>query len=127
MNYRIRKLDWKIAAGAVLGMLAGASVAHAQVLESPAERMLERSSGPDTFYFFEDDRKTVVDYKSEHVVRVCAGDSTHLVPLKVEYDNKQTTIDAGDCIRVEATAVTLMPDKTLDENLVIVAEVETLS
>lgn len=98
----------------------------AQAQSSVLETMVQLHSEPDEYYFFEDDRKQVLDYKTEQEVRICAGESRHLVPLKVTYDEQTTTLGSNDCIRVEAKTVYLEPQKRLDPNWVITAEVETM-
>lgn len=97
----------------------------AQAQGNVTELMTRMYSGPDEYYFFEADRKQVVDYKTDHIVRVCTGKSKHLVPLKVTYDGKTAQIASGDCLRVEAKKVFLEPAKRLDPNWTIRAEVET--
>lgn len=94
--------------------------------ESIIEHMAKMHSGPDEYYFFEADRKQVVDYRTEKVVRICTGQSRHAVPLKVTYDDTTAVLGSDDCVRVEAKQVFLEPDEPLDPNWVIQAEVETL-
>jgi len=106
-------------------LLFAAPFAVAQ--DSALERMVMMYSPPDEYYFFEQDRKKVIDYKSENVVRICAGDSRHAVPLRVTYDGERATIGSGDCMRVEAKEIFLEPDEPLDPNWVIVADVQTVS
>lgn len=103
------------------------AVPAANAQSSVLEMMTKLHAGPDEYYFFEADRKEVVDYKTEHIVRICTGESKHLVPLKVTYDGKTATIDSGDCLRVEAKQIFLEPEKRLDPSWVIQADVETLS
>lgn len=91
------------------------------------EQMIQLYSGPDEYYFFEDDQKQVVQYKEDRLVRICTGDSNHLVPLKVTFDGETAQIGEGDCMRVEAKSVSLEPAEPLDENWTIRAEVETLN
>jgi len=94
--------------------------------ESILRHMNTMYSEPDEHYFYEDDRKQVVSYKKDRVVRICADESRHLVALEVTYDGKKATLESDDCIRVEAKNVYLEPKETLDPNWVIKAEVETL-
>lgn len=115
------------------GIAAGLGAAPALAQEGPenVESILEYQawmySAPDEYYFFEDDSKQVVDYQRERIVRICVGDSRHLVPLKVIYDGSTAMIERGDCMRVEAKEVSLEPAETLDANAVIRAEVQTMN
>ncbi|MDT8322416.1 MAG: hypothetical protein RQ826_18025 [Xanthomonadales bacterium] len=102
------------------------AVSTAQAQTSVLEHAARMHSGPDEYYFFEDDRKQVIDYKTERMVRICTGQSRHLVPMKVTYDNKTATLGSDECIRVEAKKVLLEPAERLKPNYVIEAEVETL-
>lgn len=112
---------------AALGLVLMAPAAQAQAPSPLMDHMLETYSGPDEYYLFEDDRKKVVDYKSERMVRVCAGDSRHVVPLRVSYDGDKTTLGPGDCIRIEAKEVYIEPDETLETGWVLHADVDTLN
>lgn len=114
-------------ASVLAGALLLSFAATAQAQSSASDMAVQFYSEPDEFYFFGDERKLVVDYKKDRMVRVCVGDSTHTVPLKISYDNKQATIEAGDCMRVEAKKVFLEPQKTLDTGWVLEADVDTLS
>ncbi len=116
----------KPAAMIVVALAGSLLTAGAGAANTPLERMVQMHSGPDEYYFFEDDRKQVIDYKRERVVRICTGESEHLVPLKVTFDNRTAMIDEGDCMRVEAKSVYLEPAEPLDANWTIRAEVETL-
>jgi hypothetical protein len=116
------------ASAVMLGGIAfGLAATPAMAQTSPLNQMVRLYSGPDEYYFFEDDRKQVIDYKEAHVVRVCAGDSRHLVPLKVTYDGSTAMLQAGDCMRVEAEQVWLEPAEALKPNWSIVADVDTLN
>lgn len=101
--------------------------AEAENYESILEYRAWMYTAPDEYYFFEDDSKKVLDYKEEHIVRICTGDSRHLVPLKVKYDDSSAMIESGDCMRVEAKEISLEPAKKLDTNAVIRAEVQTMN
>jgi len=94
---------------------------------SNAERLARLTAPTDVYYFFEGDRKQVVSYNSDRVVRVCLGDSRHTVPLRVIYDEKNVTVAANECIRVEGKEVFLEPEEPLKPNTTIRAEVETLN
>jgi len=111
----------------VLGLAFVAPAAQAQAPSPVTDHMLEMYAGPDEYYLFERDRKKVVDYKSERMVRVCAGESRHVVPLRVTYDDEKTTLGSGDCIRVEAKEVYIEPDKPLETGWVLHADVDTLN
>ncbi len=104
--------------------LLAAPAANAQ--STVLEMMTKLHAPPDEHYFFEADRKQVVDYKTDRVVRICAGESRHVVPLKVTYDDKTTTLGSGDCTRVEAKQVFLEPEERLDPSWVIKADVDTV-
>ena len=84
-------------------------------------------SDADEYFFFEDDRKQVVSYIRERIVRVCAADSAEVTTLRIEYDDKVTMLTPGDCIRVEAMDVVLEPANTLPANTFMRVEVDTLN
>lgn len=104
-----------------------AAPAAAQVHDSILEHYAKMHSGSDEYYFFEDDRKQVVDYKEDRMMRICAGESRHLVPLKVIHDGETSMVHAGDCLRLEAKSVALEPAEQLEPNFVIKADVDTIS
>lgn len=104
-----------------------AAPAVAQVHDSILEHYAQMHAGSDEYYFFEDDRKQIVDYKNDRIVRICAGESRHLVPLKVTHDGETSLVHAGDCLRIEAKSVALEPAEQLEPNVVIKADVETIS
>ncbi len=122
-----------LVAGLTAGLIAGLGAAPAlaqegaEKLESVLEYRAWAYSEPDEYYLFEENSKQVVDYKNERIVRICAGDSRHLVPLKVIYDGSTAMIESGDCMRVEAKEISLEPAETLDTNAVIRAEVQTMN
>ena len=117
----------RLTASFVLGLvLAGTTYAQSNTT-SILEHYGSLFSGPDEYYFFEDDRKQVVDYQRERIVRICAGDSPHLVPLKVTADERTLEVASGDSIRVEASRIYLEPARTLDDSAMIIANVETLT
>lgn len=93
---------------------------------SIAEYMMQVHSPPDEYYFFEDDRKEVADYKSDRLVRICTGDSRHLVPIEVHYDGESALVHANDCMRVEAKEIRLEPAEALEGNAVIKVDVQTM-
>ena len=111
----------------VTGATPALAQAEADKVESIVEYQAWMYTSPDEYYFFEDDSKQVVDYKDERIVRICTGDSRHLVPLKVKYDGSSAMIESGDCMRVEAKKISLEPAKRLDSNAVIRAEVQTMN
>ena len=80
----------------------------------------------DEYLFFEDDRKQVVSYSRERIVRVCADDSAQVTPMSIEYDDKTATVAPGDCMRVEAMEVYLEPAESLEPNTFLRVEVDTL-
>lgn len=81
----------------------------------------------DEFLFFEDDRKQVVSYNRERIVRVCASESSQVTPMRIEYDDKTATVAPGDCMRVEAMQVYLQPAEMLEPNTFLRVEVDTLN
>jgi hypothetical protein len=81
----------------------------------------------DEYLFFEDDRKQVVSYNRERIVRVCAGESSQVTPMRIEYDDKTSTVAPGDCMRVEAMQVYLQPAEMLEPNSYLRVEVDTLN
>lgn len=96
-------------------------------IESFLEHRAYMQSEPDELYFFEDDRKMVVSYNNERIVRICADESRVVTPLRISYDDKTATVAPGDCVRVEAMEVYLEPDENLDANTFLKAEVQTLN
>ena len=80
---------------------------HAQNARVPeiSDRYDSLIAGADEYYFYEDNRKQVVDYKNDRIVRLCLGDSNHAVPLNITADGREMTLKAGDCIRIEAKQV----------------------
>jgi hypothetical protein len=116
-----------LSATAAAALLASSGAALAESYESPAERQLRLASPSDEYYFFADDRKQIVDYKSDRIVRICAGDSRHLVPLKVTHDDDSTMVHRNDCVRVEAKEIYLEPAEMLPTNAMIQAKVRTES
>lgn len=81
----------------------------------------------DEFLFFEDDRKQVVSYNRERIVRVCAAESPQVTPMSIEYDDKSAMLSPGDCMRVEAMEVFLEPAEMLEPNTFLRVEVDTLN
>ena len=81
----------------------------------------------DEYLFFEDDRKQVVSYNRERIVRVCAAESPQVTPMNIEYDDKLATVAPGDCIRVEAMEAFLEPAAMLEPNTFLRVEVDTLN
>lgn len=110
-----------------LGATFVAAPALGQVHESAIRHFADMHTAPDEYYFFEDDRKQVVDYREARIVRICAGESRHAVPLEVIHDGTRSMVHAGDCLRVEAKSVALEPAEELEPNYVIKADVETIS
>ena len=116
-----------LCATAAAALLASSGVTLAESYVSPAERQLQLASPSDEYYFFADDRKQIVDYKSDRVVRICVGDSRHLVPLEVTHDDDTTMVHRNDCVRVEAKEIYLEPAEMLPTNAMIRATVRTES
>ena len=112
-------------ATAVAALLASSAAVSGAPNESIIEHHLRMATDPDKYFFFEDDRKQIVDYKRDRVVRICAGDSRHLVPLEVTHDDDSTMVHRNDCVRVEAKEIFLEPAEPLPENAVIEATVRT--
>lgn len=110
-----------------IGATFAAAPATAQVHDSILRHYAQLHGAPDEYYFFEDDRKQVVDYQQPRVVRICTGDSRHLVPLKVSHDGETSMVQSGDCLRVEAEEVALEPAEELPPNYLIKVDVETIS
>ena len=116
----LKHLTLAVTAGVLAGFAATPVLA-----QTVWERHMQMHTGPDEFYFYESDRKKVVDFKYDRLVRVCAGESSHLVPLKISYDGESAEIAAGDCIRVEGKEVYLEPARPLETDWMIKADVET--
>ncbi|MDH7942810.1 hypothetical protein QGM61_03165 [Pseudohongiella sp. SYSU M77423] len=114
------------AAAFIAASFAGQSYAQGMT-DSYLEWQARMQAGPDEYLFFEDDRKQVVSYSQERIVRVCAGESSIVTPLSIEYDDKETLVMPGDCIRVEAMEVYLEPADTLEPNTFLRVQVDTLS
>lgn len=124
-------VGWKSTFTSALALMLAFGLLTSAQAQAPGpgplrQHMLEMYADPDEYYLFEDDRKKVIDYKTERMVRICAGDSRHVVPLRVTYDDKRITLGSGDCIRVEAKEVYLEPDAPLEAGWVLHAEVDTL-
>ena len=95
--------------------------------QTVAEEFIYYPSESDEYLFFDrTDRKTVADFKTDKVVRVCVDQNRHLVPLKVYYDDKTAKVAPGDCLRFEAKRVELEPAGKLDAKWVLKAEVDTM-
>lgn len=124
---RLAKFKNIFAAAGAATLLLLSFAAIAQYAVSPAEQRLERTSDPDVVYLFDDDRKQIVDYKKDHIIRVCVTENRHLVPLTIIYDDQRANVAPGDCMRIEAQEVTLQPSKTLEDNWMMRAEVTTVS
>lgn len=114
-----------LTAGA-LGLFPLAAAAAPEPPGSISEYMMELHSPPDEYYFFEDDEKQVADYDQARVVRICTGDSRHLVPIEVRYDGDRARIASNDCMRIEAEEIALRPAERLEGNAVIKVDVQTL-
>ncbi|HJL18821.1 MAG TPA: hypothetical protein RMH99_24375 [Sandaracinaceae bacterium LLY-WYZ-13_1] len=114
-----------LAATATAALLAASTAVSGAPYESFVEHQLRMASEPNEYFFFEDDRKQVVDYKRDRIVRICAGDSRHLVPLEVTHDDDTTMVHRNDCVRVEAKEIYLEPAERLETNAVIQATVRT--
>ena len=108
---------------AVFAMPVAAQPGTGSYLEYRARMQAEA----DEFLFFEDDRKQVVSYSRERIVRVCAGESSQVTPMRIEYDDKTSTVAPGDCMRVEAMQVYLQPAEMLEPNTYLRVEVDTLN
>ena len=111
----------------ITALILGFGLAGTAGATTALEQMVQMHSASDEYYFFEADRKQIVDYNSERIVRVCTGESRHLVPLKITYDGSTAKIAADECMRVEAKTVYLEPARRLDANWTIKADVETLN
>lgn len=95
--------------------------------DSNAERLARLTSPTDVYYFFEGARKQVTSYNEDRIVRVCLDEARHAVPLRVIHDDKDVTVGANECIRVEGKEIFLEPAEPLEPNTTIRAEVETLN
>ena len=114
---------------AFIGLVAGlvSMPATAQVESDGYYAYRERMTAPeDTYYLFDAERKEVASYDEARILRICVGDSRHVVPLKIHHDDMTAQVDRNDCIRVEAREVSLEPMKRLGSNEVIVARAQTL-
>jgi hypothetical protein len=108
---------------AVFALPVAAQPGTGSYLEYRAQMQAEA----DEFLFFEDDRKQVVSYNRERIVRVCASESSQVTPMRIEYDDKTATVAPGDCMRVEAMQVYLQPAEMLEPNTFLRVEVDTLN
>lgn len=96
--------------------------------QTAVEEMIYYPSEPDEYFFFEEtDRKKVADYKTDQTLRLCVDQNTHLVPMRVIYDDEQATVRPGDCFRFEAKEVHLEPEKRLERGWTVKAEVENVT
>ncbi|MDZ7645482.1 MAG: hypothetical protein U5K76_15460 [Woeseiaceae bacterium] len=111
---------------AVLAMFAFA-LASPALSQTAAEEFIFYPSEADEYFFFDaTSGKTIADYKTDKLVRVCVDDNEHLVPLEVRYDGESSEVKPGDCFRFEAKQVYMEPAKQLEPNWVLKAEVDTL-
>ena len=108
---------------AVFALPVAAQPGTGSYLEYRAQMQAEA----DEFLFFEDERKQVVSYNRERIVRVCASESSQVTPMRIEYDDKTATVAPGDCMRVEAMQVYLQPAEMLEPNTFLRVEVDTLN
>lgn len=96
--------------------------------QTAAEEMIYYPNEADEYFFFEEtDRKKVADYKTDQTLRVCVEQNTHLVPMRVIYDDQQATVEPGDCFRFEAREVSLEPDDALEQGWVLKADVQDVT
>ena len=103
------------------------ALASPAMSQTVAEEFIYYPSESDEYFFFDrTDRKTVADFKTDKLVRVCVDRNTHLVPLKVYHDDKTSKIAPGDCLRFEAKQVAIEPAKRLEAKWVLKAEVATM-
>ncbi|MFN3163934.1 MAG: hypothetical protein ACE37N_10740 [Pseudohongiellaceae bacterium] len=104
----------------------GAQAQNSSVTEI-SDRYDSLIAGADEYYFYEDNRKQVVDYKTDRVIRLCLGTSNHTIPLNITADDRELTLQAGDCIRIEAQQVWLQPGRRLPDLAMLKVDVETLN
>jgi len=83
--------------------------------------------GADEVYLYEDNSKQVVDYKQDRIVRLCTGNAPHGVPVRVRADQREVTLHAGDCVRVEAKQTWVEPNSHLPDLAMLKVDVETLN
>lgn len=125
---KTRRIPRRAPGSTVAAALLASSTAVLGVPHEPiVERQRRMASAPDQYFFFEDDRKQVVDYTRDRIVRICAGDRRHLVPLEVTHDDDTTMVHRNDCVRAEAKEIYLEPAEPLETNAVIEATVRTES
>lgn len=116
----------RFAALAAVVFLAAGSIPGAATAQSITETMVKMYSEPNEYYLFEDDEKKVIHYKKDRRVQLCAGQSKHLVPLKVTHDGDSSQVAAGDCLIVEAKQISISPAEPLDPNWSMRVEVDPL-
>tara|TARA_R100001039_G_C1845462_1_gene105807 strand:+ start:2165 stop:2533 length:369 start_codon:yes stop_codon:yes gene_type:complete len=91
------------------------------------EYRAQMQSDPDEYLFFDNDRKQVVSYNRDRIVRVCAAESPLVTPISIEFDDNMAMLAPGDCMRIEAMQVFLEPAEMLEPNTFLRVEVETLN
>lgn len=101
--------------------------ALAQPTRSYLEYRSHMMTGPDEYLLFSQERKQVVDYNEERIVRICAGDSAVVTPLTINFDERSTELQPGDCIRVEAKSVFIEPAERLEPNTMLKIQVDTIN
>lgn len=103
-------------------------MSHAAGAQTAAEQMIYYPNEADEYFFFEKtDRKKVADYETARILRLCVEKNPNMVPLRVIYDDEQSTVQPGDCFRFEAREVHLEPEKRLERGWTIKAEVEDVT
>lgn len=124
MNLFTRTLLTTLGGGLLLTGTAQAQPASTTDLPHPYDSMW---TSADEIYFYEDNRKQVVDYKRDRVLRICLDDSNHTVPLNITADERELTLYAGDCMRIEAQQVWMEPDRHLPDLAMLKVNIQTFA
>lgn len=68
----------------------------------------------------------VVNFKSPRDVRLCLPDTRHVVPLEIEYDDRKTVLQPGNCTVVEAKEVAISTAGDLKDGWALHGTFETV-
>lgn len=92
-----------------------------------AQQQMPHDLDEDEYYLYSDTNpKQVVDYRNDRVMRICTGQSPHMISLTVIADEREIEVAPGDCVRVEAKQVSLQPTEDLPDLAMIKVGVLTI-
>lgn len=110
----------------IIGLGAASILCGARALaDDVTQDMIRMYSDPDEFYLFDQTAVHVIDYKSDHDIRICARTRQHDIPLQVDYDGKTAVIRPGDCFEFEAKEVSIEPAGKLPPKVELTGTIAT--